>query len=319
MSVALAASARQLTGRPNRKETTMEMRNLVRLVRIAGSALLMWSSLAGCGTADDPTMPATTEPASVEKSAVVLGSGDPAHRLDYAKCADESQTCILGAGKYVAYGAGSQFFFKVASGAVACTNDTFGDPAPGMVKACYFANYSLVVAENGVVNVAPSNIAYGANGVFNFRQLSGTFTCNNATFGDPIPGTPKACYRALGLYDQVASEGQTFLASATQPVAYGANGRFVYQILSGSVSCNNTTFGDPAPGVPKVCYAFGQPRQADEGQVVLFQGIDAAVFYFGTGLDGNFLAKVEHGGFSCSNSEFGGDPHFGIVKHCYGP
>jgi hypothetical protein len=98
-----------------------------------------------------------------------------------------------------------------------------------------------------------------------------------------------------------------------------ANGRFVYRILSGSVGCNNTTFGDPVPGVPKFCYASSEPHKADEGQTVSGIFIDAVRYLYGTGLDGNFLFDVETVSFPCTNQTFGGDPHFGIIKHCYGP
>ena len=39
-------------------------------------------------------------------------------------------------------------------------------------------------------------VYYGANGKFNARGgATGNVACNNATFGDPIPGTVKACWR----------------------------------------------------------------------------------------------------------------------------
>lgn len=39
------------------------------------------------------------------------------------------------------------------------------------------------------------NVAYGANGIFNFLfELSGTLDCSNATFGDPLVGVRKACF-----------------------------------------------------------------------------------------------------------------------------
>ena len=58
--------------------------------------------------------------------------------------------------------------------------------------------------------VLPStcDVAYGANGSFAFRSAqSGTITFNNATFGDPAPGTPKKGYYRL-------SGGQRFYAHA---------------------------------------------------------------------------------------------------------
>src|SRR5215467_3043885 len=42
--------------------------------------------------------------------------------------------------------------------------------------------------------------------------------------------------------------------SGTMSVAYGANGQFFYQNLTGGTPCNNTVFGDPIPGTVKACY-----------------------------------------------------------------
>src|SRR5258706_16345383 len=39
-----------------------------------------------------------------------------------------------------------------------------------------------------------ASVAYGANGAFNYKTATGSIACNNATFGDPIFGTVKACY-----------------------------------------------------------------------------------------------------------------------------
>ncbi len=43
---------------------------------------------------------------------------------------------------------------------------------------------------------ATVNIAYGANGSYNYlyNQSSGSCDCSNASFGDPLPGVTKACY-----------------------------------------------------------------------------------------------------------------------------
>lgn len=56
--------------------------------------------------------------------------------------------------------------------------------------------YSYAAAENGVVEVSGTmNIAYGANGQYNFLyDQTQDVSCNNATFGDPIPGVRKSCY-----------------------------------------------------------------------------------------------------------------------------
>jgi hypothetical protein len=64
------------------------------------------------------------------------------------------------------------FTFKAVTGSVACSNDVFGDPIPGPVKACYFANYGLDVGE-GSMSTAPAagvDVAYGANGGLQLRS-----------------------------------------------------------------------------------------------------------------------------------------------------
>ncbi|GEM_PF-5614783 len=37
-------------------------------------------------------------------------------------------------------------------------------------------------------------VVYGAGQKFNTKTAEGGIDCNNATFGDPLPGTVKACY-----------------------------------------------------------------------------------------------------------------------------
>jgi hypothetical protein len=107
------------------------------------------------------------------------------------------------------------------------------------------------------------DVAYGANGQFNYRYgVTGGIDCNNGTFGDPIPGVIKACY-TKDSGDDDGPPGYTFCSneyercsfSGTMDVAYGANGQFNYRYgVTGGIDCNNGTFGDPIPGVIKACY-----------------------------------------------------------------
>lgn len=56
--------------------------------------------------------------------------------------------------------------------------------------------YVYAADEGQVVDVvAEMDIAYGANGTFNYLyNQTANVTCNNATFGDPVPGQVKACF-----------------------------------------------------------------------------------------------------------------------------
>ena len=248
--------------------------------------------------------------------------GPPGHQLKYYFCSNEYETCAVGGKKYVAYGANGVFTFKAVTGSVACSNDVFGDPIPGPVKACYFANYGLDVGEGGM-SVAPAagvDVAYGANGVFNFARVSGNYFCNSGTFGgDPIVGVVKACYRVLPDYRRVAAEGGTLTGLNQTSVAYGANGSFTFKVLSGTVSCNNATFGyDPQVNVGKSCYtplfSVGPPIAEEGGAFNWTGGMET----YGSGLDGNYLQKSTFGVGPCTNAHFGGDPDPLAPKHCYG-
>jgi hypothetical protein len=50
-----------------------------------------------------------------------------------------------------------------------------------------------------------------------------------------------------------AGEGATCAVPSTRVVRYGANGTYFYKTVSGSISCNNATWGDPLVGILKKC------------------------------------------------------------------
>jgi hypothetical protein len=101
-------------------------------------------------------------------------------------------------------------------------------------------------------------------------------------------------------------------------VAYGANGSFIFKVLSGNATCGVATFGyDPQFGVLKSCYvptfAFGPPI-AEENQSFNWSG----VVMYGSGLDGNYLQKSTSGVGPCTSTNFAGNPDLLASKHCYG-
>jgi hypothetical protein len=55
----------------------------------------------------------------------------------YTFCAGEDYTCSFTGTKTVAYGAGSTFVYRTITNGTQCGNNVFGDPAPGIRKACY--------------------------------------------------------------------------------------------------------------------------------------------------------------------------------------
>jgi Glycosyl hydrolases family 43 len=119
----------------------------------------------------------------------------------FTRCAGEHGMCSLGAPSVVAYGAGS-YLYQTASGFVPCTTAAFGyDPAYGALKSCYVApaggpaGYTACATEGGTCSfTGTKTVAYGANGAFGYRTLTGSAACGNATFGDPFRNVVKSCY-----------------------------------------------------------------------------------------------------------------------------
>ena len=81
------------------------------------------------------------------------------------------------------------------------------------------AGFTFAANEGGTVNVSSGriDIAYGANGKFNYkRNVSSNTKCNNATFGDPIKGVVKKCYKKV-----VSTTNPTTPTNPTPPTTGG--------------------------------------------------------------------------------------------------
>jgi len=124
-------------------------------------------------------------------------------------------------------------------------------PQGGAMRMC--------APENGPCNATGMNVvAYDANNSWNVKTVTGAFTCNNATFGDPIYGTVKSCLVApLASIKPGANENGSFTLPAGKlfAVVYGVDTRWAGKSYAAGtpVSCSNTTFGDPAYGTVKNC------------------------------------------------------------------
>jgi hypothetical protein len=271
--------------------------------------------------------------------------GPAGKNMNYYRCGIDGETCAIGPGKlYMAYGANGSYVYKLLGGSVACGVSTFGsDPAPGVVKSCYFSNYGTSVNMPGTglalenqSATADGNVAFGANGAFFFRTFHGSFTCNTATFGDPIVGVSKACYIAAPAYTRVASDGGSIPSVMNTPVAWGAGGKFVYmQAGNPVVDANQFTSPcatgvpggfayDPAPGVAKDCYkltdghagtATTQLMANDDQNWTSRTGQVINTFY-GSGRNGNFVLYSTNNSTGPCSALFG-DPDPAVVKYCW--
>lgn len=263
-----------------------------------------------------------------ERLTMIESTGAVGHTMQLRPCAPEGSPCVLGTQKLAAFGVSGNLAYKVLTTNPMCTRASFdgANPAPGQARACYYAPYAPLIFNGNPVlenqtGRAIGTVAYGANGSFNFVTFTSatTFTCNNATFAkpdmpDPAFGVHKACY-VLADYDFTTIQGANISTFFT-PVAYGANGHFFYQVLSGTVRCDDSTFGNPISGVPKFCYLFPFPLIAFEGGSFSFGGRTGTVA-FGSGTNGVWLTTGTQGG-PCTVPFFANDPDPRVTKACYG-
>jgi probable HAF family extracellular repeat protein len=200
----------------------------------------------------------------------------------WVACALEDQTCDFTGTREVRYGANDVYAYRTLTGPVACDNAVFGDPLPGVDKACSLAtdtslptSWTFCANEDQTCVVSGNReVRYGASGKFAYRAVTGPVQCSNAMFGDPAPGVDKTCSFANGdtppaAWIDCALEDQQCAFTGTRQVRYGANGTFAYQTLAGPVQCGNGVFGDPLPGVDKACgYAAGDTGPGTDWKIV---------------------------------------------------
>ncbi|MBZ6075638.1 hypothetical protein [Microvirga puerhi] len=140
-------------------------------------------------------------------------------------CAPEHGFCRVPYPTRVIYGVpGRQAVMDVAGRGIPCSNEAFGDPAPGIPKRCAY-------------------IARGYGGGFEEpapRPRRDWHGWREATYSEPAWRT---CADENGF---CGFRGQ-------KRVRYGAHGRYAEGFYQGGVGCNNGTFGDPMPGVRKQC------------------------------------------------------------------
>lgn len=119
------------------------------------------------------------------------------------RCADEDGRCRFAGTRFVFYGAGERYVAMPMTNGARCLNTVFGDPAPGVRKACYLdvgapARRTVRCAEeDGQCAFSGSRLVYyGAGDRFVARVLVNGTACNNTVFGDPTPNVRKGCYVA---------------------------------------------------------------------------------------------------------------------------
>ena len=194
-----------------------------------------------------------------------------------------------------------------------CNNSIFGDPDLGVVKACFTSGqgpsgYTFCANENANCSFTGSqSVAYGADGKFVFQTLANGTPCNNSIFGDPDLGVVKACFtsgQGPSGYTFCANENANCSFTGSQSVAYGADGKFVFQPLANGTPCNNDIFGDPDFGVVKACYikdvaTLGDGSEYNQHTYDIVRFLQQASFgpTFSSASDPTSVAHVDATGF----------------------
>lgn len=228
-------------------------------------------------------------------------------------CATEGGICKFTGTREVWYGAGTQWAVAPASAGALCSFRVFGDPAPGINKACYTRSYSGSWAPSSAVTLV-------AIGPISTRSQS------LPTDAQPI----------------CATEGGTCTFTGIKEVWYGVGTSWAVAPAMDSTLCSYTQFGDPAVGRVKGCYtrpysgswlptfamapgvgsittrnqslpSDASPACAGESGVCAFTGVKE-VWY---GADTRWFVTSASGSIPCNNGQFGGDPAPGAYKSCY--
>jgi len=211
---------------------------------------------------------------------IVMSVSYTAFAEEWILCAREGQKCLVPGTKTVSYGSGDKWVTKPVKYKVFCGNSVFGDPAPGVEKACYyqensssrlpgrdrgFRHHWVKCADEGqnCRFYGKTEVKYGAGNLWANRTVTDGVHCGNDAFGDPAPGVNKACYYKespapkrgfRSHWEKCADEGHNCRFYGQAEVRYGASDRWSNRIVTDGVYCGNNAFGDPAPGVVKACY-----------------------------------------------------------------
>ena len=191
---------------------------------------------------------------------------------EWTFCAAEGDVCAFTGTAEVRYGANGAYVYQTLTEGTACTNEVFGDPIYGTVKACAIrippdpTEWTFCASEGGICAFTGAReVRYGANGAYVYQTLLDGTACTNQVFGDPIYGSVKYCAMRIPPpptdWTFCAPEGGFCAFTGTGEVRYGANGVYVYQMLLDGTACTNQVFGDPTPNVPKQCAIRNTPPQ----------------------------------------------------------
>ena len=146
--------------------------------------------------------------------------------------------------------------------------------------AAHAQNWQFCATEGQLCQVpAAATVRFGINGRYEYRNVNGPVPCNPQTFGDPAKGDVKQCEYRMGHNEQdtpmppgawpgrtatpqtnditgwqvCALEGRQCNFRGSQEVRFGASDSYTARSATGGIACTAQLFGDPAPGLRKMC------------------------------------------------------------------
>ncbi len=226
--------------------------------------------LASCGGSNEDVAHNRVNPADQGQFSAVTAT------VIWTPCASEWSLCSFSGTQQVRYGGDNTYVYKTATDSIQCNNAVFGDPLPGGVKTCEYSGSAPPLTETWTACGAEwslcsfsdtRQVRYGGNNVYFYKTATGSIQCNNAVFGDPLPGGEKSCEYSgapstlppppppppTGTWTACGAEWSLCSFSGTRQIRYGGNNVYFYKTATGSIQCNNAVFGDPLPGSEKSC------------------------------------------------------------------
>ena len=170
-------------------------------------------------------------------------------------CSNEWETCSASGLQTTRFGVDGGYYYRTTNGPFSCTNDIFGDPAPGAAKSCEVGDVISYLCSDENSNCyfdGVKYVTYGGGGGSTAKLALSGIECSNGVFGDPSSGEFKSCTYRDPVWTPCATEGGTCTLSGTNFVRFGYGDKYRYWQQTGSFPCNNSG-GDPAVGFTKVC------------------------------------------------------------------
>jgi Flp pilus assembly pilin Flp len=157
-------------------------------------------------------------------------------------CADEGGYCDFSGTANVRYGANNTYAYGSYFNGVSCSNAVFGDPIVGVYKSCEVFQIASSASPTPVPPTdTPTPTAVPPTATPIPPTASPTPTL------EPPTATPAPTWQFC------ADENGYCSFSGTYLVRYGIAGNWVKKTSTDGISCSNDVFGDPAPGVLKIC------------------------------------------------------------------